>query len=280
MEPRTPYFPTNMHTLRPRPRPTPEAAPVVHCSPIAAALTGQRVTHTRPPGVARQQERLGVRGAVVPSPRSIVPGFSRFGYQDAHVGQSPRRSPRQKQQPPPPFKHGVTLAPQQAGSFQVFRHADGDRYAAPEELKRREKQEASSWLRTGAFVAGGNARASQHISSRRSAELCAKLVWLFREATSAFLRVTEDPKGYLLVVFAGRGEEETRAQIHAFMNHFVTHRASDDDFCLARDPCRWGALAGKGDDEIVVFSLRLPWVRNDPYRISRAVAPRPGAVGA
>ena len=110
---------------------------------------------------------------------------------------------------------------------------------------------------------------------------CPRQVWLFREATSTFLRVTEDPKGYLLVVFSSAGGEEgTRSQIHAFMNHFVTHRASDDDFCLARDPCRWGALAGKGDDEIVVYSLRPPWVRNDPYRISRAVAPRPGAVGA
>ncbi len=177
MEPRTPYFPTNMHTLRPRPRPTPEAAPVVQCSPIAAALTGQRVTHAGAPRSAARRpdpERLGVRGAVVPSPRSIVPGFSRFGYQDERSAPSPRRSPRSHQ--PAPFKHGVTLAPQHAGSFQVFRHADGDSYAAADDLKRREKQRANERLRSGAFLAGGNARASSHISSRRSAELCAKLV--------------------------------------------------------------------------------------------------------
>jgi hypothetical protein len=217
-----------------------------------------------------------VRGAVRATPRSVVRGFSHFEYESAGPSEQQRqRSPRLQ----PIFKHaGVATAPKQAGTFNRFTYKS-DPHDAKHKRERVEQIGERHKIRSGAFIAGGNALGVANPSARRSAELRAQLVWALREGVPAFLRVTEDARGYLLAVFSAvtAADHAARACIKTYMDHFVSYRATAVDFCLTRDLSRWGALAGSGAEEVLVFALRPPWANR---RAPRAKEERPTAARA
>jgi len=253
---------------------------------------------------------IPVGGAVLPKKfKSIDRGFSRFEFMSERLpAESPRsgessspraarlspRAARVVEEQPVTAHHApshcvsgsgtisaldfksqaMPSAPRGAGTFASFEYST-DPYETSQLISSEYVSSEASRIRSGPFRAGGDAQRGTiytggSTTPRRSGELRAKLTQEFSAELPSFLRITEDASGHMLVVFSIAGATaEKRKGIHSYMGRFAAERQVVADFKLARDMSRWGVVAGDAGD-IVVYSLRPPWVGNDPHGVWRA----------
>ena len=190
----------------------------------------------------------------------------------------------------------LPMAPRQAGAFQRFRYSVNP-FEAFQDITFQEEQRQRSLIRAGSFRPGGKGkRADSFRLKLRAPELKADLQARLKKDWPSFIAIRTDERGIILACFAAeRLDHERRRDLRTYMNRLLTTHPACTEYCLMKEPTRWGVVLDDDPDPPqqqllyvepprLLYAFRPPWVDNDPHglltkpaaKTERRLVVRPG----